>query len=62
MDLAIQKQNIEKAKSLLSKRVNRKRDLAQDIEKLSINKVQDNDQDVNSLKKYLTNVKIKKKF
>lgn len=48
MDLAIQKQNIEKAKSLLSKRVNRKRDLAQDIEKLSTNKVQDNDQDVNS--------------
>lgn len=62
MDLAIQKQNIVKAKSLLSKRVNRKRDLAQDIEKLSTNKVQDNDQDVNSLKKYLTNVKIKKKF
>lgn len=62
MDLAIQKQNIVKAKSLLSKRVNRKRDLAQDIEKLSTNKVQDNDQDVNSLKKYLTDVKIKKKF
>ena len=62
MDLAIQKQNIEKAKSLLSRRVNRKRDLARDIEKLSTNKVQDNDQDVNRLKKYLTNVKIKKKF
>ena len=63
MDLAIQKQNIEKAKSLLNKRVNCKRDLARDIEKLSTNKVHNNDQDVNRLKKYHpTNVKIKKKF